>query len=50
VAARAGAVLPAAIACPQHSGPELTTGAVNNAEMTVIQRLSKGFEREAASG
>ena len=38
-------VLAACIVYQQRSGPELTIGTVNNADMILMQRLSKEFER-----
>lgn len=43
----AGAGLILAVAYQQRSGPELTIGTVNNADMILMQRLSKEFERES---
>ncbi len=45
IGAAAGAVLIVCIVCQQRSGPELTIGTVNNADMILMQRLSKEFER-----
>src|ERR1017187_10918875 len=47
VGAVLAAVLVACIAYQHRSGPELTIGTVNNADMTLMQRLSKEFERES---
>jgi sorbitol/mannitol transport system substrate-binding protein len=41
------AVLALSIAYQQQSRPELTIGTVNNADMILMQRLSKEFERES---
>ena len=42
------AVLALSVAYQQRSGPELTIGTVNNADMILMQRLSQEFEK--ASG
>ena len=42
-----GATLVAWILYPSHPRPELTTATVNNADMILIQQLSKEFERQS---
>ncbi len=41
------ALLAVSVAYQHRSGPELTIGTVNNADMILMQRLSKEFERES---
>jgi sorbitol/mannitol transport system substrate-binding protein len=45
--AAAAALLAVSVAYQHRSGPELTIGTVNNADMILMQRLSTEFERES---